>query len=315
LINNFKQKTMALINPLAESLDVSNTGFEGSKQLEEIAGVILVPASAKWNAADMDDFPAFIEEKIHAAAADRWFPVFADLKNVEIGNESDTEESFPDGTKELIRLGGYNLMMSFKKGGEPLAKALIKLNNLDYRPIIVDKLSKFKVRLNADGTYSGLKTTDLGGGAPGLKTFAVSYMNKLRINISVDEFIKNAEILKDDSDLTELTGLIDCEVTEAAAATTTKLKVGVQTKDKETDLVALLGDAWADATNFVVYNVTDSTTVTPSGVAVVSGIVEITIAAQTSGDVVRVSGGTPAALLANDISGYEITDSVSITIP
>lgn len=306
---------MALINPCSFSNTGSNTGYECGKALSELAGVILVPPTASWSLSDMDDFAGYIETKTHAAKASRWFPIFADLKNIEISNESDTEESFPDGTKDLVRLGGYNLMLHFKEGGECLAQALLSFNKLNYRFILVDKDSQFKVRANADGTYSGLKASDIHGAAPQMKTFGQSFMNKLSINISVEEFIENAEIFQNDSDLTELTGLIDATMYSAAAASSTKIKLGVKTSCAETDLVALLGSAWGDTDLFTLYNVTDAAAVVVSAAAVVNGMIELSYTSQTSADVIRVTAAVPSVMLANNVSGYEIPATINITIP
>ncbi|QES88862.1 hypothetical protein [Rhizosphaericola mali] len=304
---------MALLNPCSVTGRGSNTGVECGKTLGVPAGIIMVPANAKWSLADMQDFAAYIQTKIHAAASQRWYPVFTDLKNFEVTQDSDTQENFADGTNKMIRLGGYTLTFSFLEGGECLAKSLLSFNKKGYRFIVVDVDSQFKVRKNGDGSYSGLRVTDLYAPSPNLNTLAASYMNRIIASISVDEYIEKAEIFLNDTDLTELNGLLEVELSSVAAPTATKLTISAKTECAGTDLY----DEYADALAVVdAWKVTDST---GADVAITAVAKNDTLKAwELTGaftGTIKVSLVAPSVLQATPISvdGFE-SETLSITL-
>lgn len=292
-----------------------NTGYECGKALGPLAGVIMVPASAKWEKSDMDDFAAFIQVKMHAVPSQRWYPVFSDLVNMEPTKEADNITTFASGSTKMNRLGAYTMTLSFSEGGECLAKALLSFNKKGYKPILVDTDSQFKVRKNSDGTYSGLNVYDMYSPGPDVQTFDAPFLNKIYMSISVKEFVQSASIFKNDTDITDLLGLLDVEATQTAAATTTVLKVGFKTICGGTDLYDDYADELAFASAFVVKE--GATVITPSGVAkdTVNHGWSLTVATQTSGDILVVSGSSAAAWETLGVVGYEPTQSVTITIP
>lgn len=306
---------MALIDICQTANTPKNSGSECGKALGNPKGIIAVPGNAKWNQSDMDtDFYAFIKTKMHTTASSRWYPFFQNLKNFEAPPESPQIETFADGTMKLVRLGSYNLTFSFADGGECGAKFLLSLNKKGYRFIIVDEDSQFKYRKNADGTFSGLKPSDLYSPGPDQKTPSAVFMNKLVANISVDEYVNKAEISKNDTDLTELVGLFDTKVTSAAAATTTKLKIAVNTICANTDLVALYDATLAVVGNFIVTNKATGAAVVCSAAAVVGGHIELT-GVFASASTFTVALAAASVLKAAGIEGYEGTQSVDILIP
>ncbi len=305
---------MALIKACSSG-NVLNTGFECSELLDVPAGVIMVPGTAKWTQANMQDFPAFVKQKLHTTKSDRWYPVFSDLVNFEVNKESDQVENFANGTSKLTRLGAYGFTLSFAEGGECLAKALLSFNKMGYRPILIDVASRFKVRKNIDGTFSGLKVSDLYGGSPDLTTFDASFKNKLIMSITVKEYIQNAAIFQDASDLTDFIGLLDVDLVSAAAATTTKLTVKASTDCGGTDLYDMFKTQLAVPTAWKVSKA--GAAIVPTAVATNDMLKawEITVAAQTSGDILSVSGADASVWLGLNVEGYEAAQAISITIP
>lgn len=306
----------SLENPCVDGQGVQNTGVECGKALSYPQGVILCPSKAKWTKAEMVDPYQFFQTKIHAAKSTRFYPVFADLKKFEVAEGSDQTETYDDGTTSLIRLGGYGMTLSFKEGGECLAKKLLSFNKKGYSFIIVDELGQFKVRKNADGTYSGLKASDIYGSRPELATSAAVYKNRLVVSISVEEYITNSEIFKSDADLSDLLGLLDVDVVSLAAATTTKVTVGASTECAGTDLYALFGDALAVITAWKIVDKATGLPLTISAAAknvAVSGW-DLTVATG-AGKTVLVNLTDAATLMILEVEGYEGAGAAEISMP
>lgn len=306
-----------LLNPCVGGGTVENTGVECGKSISIPAGIIIVPPTAKWTKADMTDPLAFFQSKIHAAKGARFYPVFADLKNIEVAEGSDQTETYADGTTKLLNLGGFTITLTFADGGECLAKKLLSFNKKGYRFIIVDNLNQFKVRKNADGTYSGLKATDLYGTRPELATFAASYKNKVVMNITLEEYITNASIFQTDVDLSDLMGLLDVDIESKAPATTTQVTVGATTECAGTDLYDLFADELAKTDAWRVTDAT-GTVVTVTAVAkndTVKGW-DLTFATQ-AGKTLSVGLADAPALMAlvPPVTGYEGAKAASIVIP
>lgn len=95
-------------------------------------------------------------------------------------------------------------------------------------------------------------------------------------------------------DLANLPVIIDCQLTENSATTTTTIELAINDDFRNGTRIAGVDDV-GNVTglvlaDFLVENVTDSTTITPSSVAETStGVYLITFVAQTSADVIRVS--------------------------
>lgn len=306
-----------LLNACAGDAGMENTGVECDKMLAVLLGLMAVPATAKWSKADMADPLAFFQEKIHAPKAERFYPIFADLKNFEVADGSDQQETYGDGTTKLLRLGGYTMTLSFIRGGECLAKKLLSLNKKGYRVIVFDELDQFKVRKNADGTYSGLKVTDLYGSRPQLATYAASFQNKVVINISTEEYIKHASIFKSDTELSDLTGLLDVDVESKAAAIATKVTVGASTECAGTDLYDLYPDDLAVPDAWKVMDSTGAavTVTTVAKNAAVKGW-DLTFATQ-AGKTLSVGLADASVLAGLDpaVTGYEGAGAATIVIP
>lgn len=302
---------MALINPCdIEAGSVSNTGIECSASMGVAKGMFLVPAGYSWTETDMADTMDFINARIHATPSSRFYPILQGIFDMSFAQESDVTEANPiAGTTDRIRAGGFTFTYTYKDGGICLAKALRSFQNKGYRAIFVDQVGQIQVRKNADGTYSGLKVSDISNSiSPATST--TKYKNTLVLGVSQDEYINYSEILKPDVDITDVNGLIDVEITKAAAASTTKLKIGVRTHCAKTNLIATYGNAIADLDLFIVTNKATGAVVVPTAIAVVNGVLEIT-GTFLSGQTYIVNGSLPSVWLANNISGYDATGNTT----
>jgi hypothetical protein len=298
---------MALINPYDQTAaTVSNTGFEGNVALGVAKGLYIVQDSDTWTDADMADVSDFVKNRIHAK---KWFPVLKGIFDFAIANESDVTEANPiTGTTTRLRAGGFTITYTFNDGGLVLAKALRNFRT-GYRVVCLDQDRQFMQRKNADGTKAGLKCTDISSSilpATGSTTFK----NTLVLSISQDEYINYSQIEKvsEDDDISDFSGLVDVEITKAAAASTTKLKLSVRTKEGKTDLIAKYNTTMADLDLYVIKNKATGATITPTAAAVVAGVVEIT-GTFVSGQTYIVNGSTPAVWLTNLIENYDGSNS------
>lgn len=311
---------MALEEKCDSATQVGNSGVGAGCKLDVPAGIIAVPKAAKWTAANMADFYAYIQTMIHAVKPSRWYPVFSNLVNIEIAKEGDTIITRANGSRKMTRLGGYSFTYSFADGGECLAKFLMSLNKAGYAFIYVDVQSRFKVRKNADGTYSAPRADDLFSPGADLETFDAEFMNKLIGYVTAEEWIMKSDIFKNTEDLTELIGLFDTVASSRAAATTTKVTVGFKTECDGVDLYDLPGipDALAVAAAFSVRDNATGTAVTVTAVAKNAAVKgwDLTFSSQ-AGKTLIVGQSSPAAwlTLATPVPGYDVVTPVEIVIP
>jgi hypothetical protein len=292
----------ALVSPydVAASGGV-NTGFEGEAVLGTAKGLILVPGGAKWAKSAMTDPVTFFKNKIHDAGSARFFPMLTGIFDFAVTKEGDVTEANPvQGTTRSIRLGGLTIVYTFEKGGLPLAKAMLGFFQKGYSFIPVDQEGKFMVKENTDGTLSGLKTNEI---TPSFSptTATTAFKNILTVSTQYNDYV-NAQLYKSDTPL-DFMGLIEVETTSAGGQSTTKLRVNVKTKDKGTDLIAQYGSSLAVLSNFVVTNKATGAVVTPTAIAIVNGVIEIT-GTYTSGQTYNVKLAAPSVLLGNNIEGY-----------
>ncbi len=292
----------------------SNTGFENECVLGIAKGLIMVPASWSAEEADFADPVEFLRTKIHAAGTARFYPVLQGIFDFSVTREGDVTEANPvAGTTRVIRLGGLTITYTFEKGGLCLAQALLGFFQKGYSFIPVDSESKFLLRENADGTYSGLKSSEV---TPNFSpaTSTTSFKNILVVSTSYDEYVRYSKLFKSDTSI-EFKGLIDTEILKAAAGSTTKLKIWVKTHCAGTDLIAEYPTELPLVANFSVTNKLTGATVVPTAAAIVGGLIELT-GTYVSGQTYVVAGAAPSVWLANDIEGFDASsNSVEITIP
>jgi hypothetical protein len=266
----------------------------------------------------MIDFPAYIQTKMHAAAASRVYPMFgenAPIRTITVNDSDDVTQTFDDGFEVFIRSGFANRILETNEGGLCYAQALRSFLNSGYAFIEIDEAGQSIFKKNADGTFSGFPAF-MGGTSPKAASFTEKYMNRFRLSYDPTALLNSGEVYSGLESILGYMGLIDVILGEAAAPSTTVLKVSVETDCAETDLVALIGSPLADADNFTITKVSDSSVVTPSAVVIENGYIKLT-GVYTSAAVYRVALVTAAALKANSISGYEMKSDgyVDLTIP
>lgn len=307
---------MAIVKPCAASQGPKNTGLDCSVAMAATAMTILMPDTAKWDAEDEEDFLAYIQTQIHAQANQRWFPLFgnkAPVRTMEDKNESDVTVTYDDGSVAFIRNGTIGRTFMTNKGGLALAKAFLSFNGYkNYAFIEIDKFNRINRMDNGDGTFSGFPLNVQYAPLPSQATLKTEFMPAFYVNYRVEDYIGKGSIGSSDQNLLDLMGLINAEVTQAAAATTTKLKIGVKTIGTDKDLVAAF-PALADVSAFKVTKL--GNVVTPASAAVVSGHIELTISGASTGDIYVVEAAAASVWKGLEVEGYEGIKSVSITIP
>lgn len=305
-----------LLQPCAVGSAPKNTGIDCAVKMGAPVLIVLMPATVKWQASDEVDFLSYLQTKIHATAQ-RFFPIFGNVANIRTitdSKESDLTVTYDDGSVAFIRNGTITRNFMTNKGGAAYAKALNSFNAFgNWAFIEIDKFMRVNRKVNSDGSFSGFPLNVAYAATPDGATLKTEYLIPFTLNIAPDPYINQFSIATSDQYLLDIAGLIDSQVTKAAAATTTALKIGVQTIGSQTDLVAAY-PAIADLTAFKIVDKAAGTVVTASAATIVSGYISLA-GTYTSGKTYTISGTGAAALKALNVSGYEIVQSVDIVIP
>ncbi len=308
---------MAALVKACDVSSIQNTGVECSAAMGPAAMFLIMPPGLKWTNSDLSDFPAYVEQKMHASAETRIYPLFgnsAPIRSIEANDSDDTIQTFDDGVEKFIRSGYANRIYRTEKGGLCLAASMRSLLNIGYAFVEIDKEGNICFKKNSDGTYSGFPSTGMGGVTPKAATFTESYMNGFRLSYDVSTYINSGLIMKGAESILDFMGLIDTNVTAFTASTTTRLKIGVKTQCAGTDLVALLGVTLAVAGNFVVTNASTGAAVSITGASIVSGNIELA-GTFTTATTYRVALAPSATLYTNGVEGYEGVKYKDILIP
>lgn len=313
---------MAIKKACNVTTTVKNTGKECDTAMGATAMCIMVNKSVTFTDTDLEDPTAWLDELIHRRLA---FPIFgqeAPIRTITNQPPNDVVVEMDDGLQVFLRFGIYGRTFETLSGGLCYADSLASFLNSGYRVIEIDQQGQMLARKNHDGTYSGLITDFINPASPILADFkSTPYKNRFGYSYSPVELVKNGIIFDGASEILSKIGLIDAKVTQEAAASTTKLKIGVKTCCAGTDLVALIGANLADATNFIITQTDTGAVITPSAVAIVSGIIEVT-GTFTTGKTYNVIGTSPFTWFGNDVIGYDASETsdeggngVNILIP
>lgn len=308
----------AIVKACKASSLIKNTGIECSAAMGPTAMIIAIPKTVTFTLVDLANPSSWITTLIHAAKASRGYPLFgnvAPIRTITNNKEADVLVTLDDGSTVFVRYGFFNRIFNTTEGGICFADKLMSLNKSGYSIIEIDAEGQMLVRNNGDGTYSGLRTSFMYAPSPDLADMKNPYKNNFQLSISPVEYVKYGEILAGASDLLDMQGLIDAEISaNAEASSTIKLKIDIKTLCADTDLVALVGADLADPTNFLVTKKSDGTVISISAAAVVGDHIELT-GTFVSGTTYTVAGTSAATWLSNDVEGYEAIQSVDITIP
>lgn len=311
---------MAFLNPCDLAEEIVNTGTECDEAMGPTSLLILGDTSVEFTPQQVaGGMLAILQTAIHAAGAARIFPLFGNnvpVRDIQNTNGDNVLETLPDGSTAFVRSGKFTRLFATKEGGDCLSKILYALNGSTKGFIEIDGNNKVKMRKLANGNYGFFPTNMIDAPLPTLADYAVVYKNAFRMNFDPKYYIKEGKVFQSDEDLQSLSGLVNAEILAGdTATTTTKAYIKVQTVCALTDLVAEFPTEIVELDNFVLYNVTDSATITPSAAAVVGGELEFTFTAQTSTDVIRITPASAATWKGNGIEGYEATAAITVTIP
>jgi hypothetical protein len=309
---------MAFENPCQLDENVVNTGTECNEAMGPTALILLGDTSIEYTPAQVaGGMLAVLETAIHAAGKARVYPLFgnnAPIRDIQNTNGDNVLEEMPDGSTAFVRSGKFTRLFLTKEGGDCLAKILYQMNGSTLGFIEVDANNKVKMRKLANGNYSFIPVNMIDAPLPSLASFTEVFKNAFRMNFDPKYYVKEAVTFVSTEDLTGLSGLVNAEIVAGEqAASTTYVFVKVQSICANTNLVAEFPTEIVEIDNFVVKN--GASVLTPSAVAVVGGEVKITFTAQTSGDVITVTGAAASVLNANGITGFDIVSGASITLP
>lgn len=296
-----------------------NTGKQCDTAMVATAMLIAMQRGLTFTLTDLQDPVGWLTTLIHQKKA---FPLFGQKAPIrEINNDTaqDIIVELDDGLKVFLRYGLYNRNFATTSGGLCYAEALQSFLNSGYDIIEIDQAGQLLARNNktAVESFSPLITDFMFSPAPVLPDFKTTpYKNRFSYSFTPLELVQNGIIFKGAQALLSMMGLIDAKITKAAAATTTKLKIGVIAECSEGDLIPTWGADLADPTNFLVVDLAAPTVpITISAAAVVTGWIELT-GTFTTAHIYRVVGTSPATWFGNDVEGYDGSENyVDILIP
>ena len=307
---------MAFENPCQLDENIVNTGTECNEAMGPTALILLGDTGIEYTPEQVEgSMLDVLETAIHAAGKARVYPLFgnnAPIRDIQNTNGDNVLEEMPDGSTAFVRSGKFTRLFLTKEGGDCLSKILYQMNGSTLGFVEVDANNKVKMRKLANGNYSFIPVNMIDAPLPSLASFTEVYKNAFRMNFDPKYYIKEAVTFVSTEDLTGLSGLVSAGVFAGTAISTpTKVYVKVKSLCANTDLVAEFPTQIVDTDNFVVKQ--NGAVLTISAAAVVDGELELTgTFAYTS--VVTVSGALASVLNANGITGFDIVQSVDITI-
>lgn len=311
----------AVISACKKAENIKNTGPVCKEMMGPPAIFFLIPPGAVWAKSDQQTFAEFVKTQVHAPKATRWYPIFGPqvpIRRVTLNKTADVIFTADDNTQIFVNYGVLNRAFGTTEAGLCYAEALMSFLNSGYSTIEGDVNNQIMHRKNSDGGFSGLRTTFMYAPSPDTADFKNPGFVNFQISVDPKEYVQNGFIGQmDDSSLLDIVGLMDVAVTQAAAATTTKLKIGLEILCSEDDLLATsssLATALAAITNFVVTKKSDGTVMTITAAAIVGGHIELT-GTFVSATTYTVAGAGSDVWFAADIEGYDPIQSVDITIP
>jgi hypothetical protein len=311
----------AVISACKKAENIKNTGPVCKEMMGPPSFFILVPPNAKWTKTEQQTFADYVKEQVHAPKATRWYPIFGPqvpIRRVTLNKTADVIFTADDNTQIFVNYGVLNRAFGTTEAGLCYAEALMSFLNSGYSTIEGDVNNQIMHRKNTDGGFSGLRTTFMYAPSPDTADFKNPGFVNFQISVDPKEYVQNGFIGQmDDSSLMDIVGLMDVAITQAAAPTATKLKIGIEVLCSEDDLLATspdLATALAAIANFVVIDKATGLPAMITAAAVVSGHIELT-GTFTSTHVYTVSGAGSDVWFGNDIEGYDPIQSVDLTIP
>lgn len=311
----------AAISACKKAANLKNTANTCKAIMGATSMFFLIPPGTTWTKTQQAAFAAYVKTQVHAPKASRWYPIFgptAPIRRIQLNKTADVIFTADDNTQIFINYGVLNRSFGTTEAGLCYAEALMSFLNSGYGLLELDISDQIMHRENTDGSFSGLIPSFMF--SPSLDTADFKNPAFVNFQISIDpkEYVRNGTIFQmTDSSLSDIVGLADVAITDATGSSTTKLKIGIQIECTGDDLLATssaLATALATLANFTVKDKATGIAPTITAAAVVSGHIELT-GTFTTAHTYTVAGAGSDVWYANDIEGYDPTQSVDILIP
>lgn len=283
-----------------------------------VKGIIFVPAGKNYSTTSIQAFKTAIEADILAdQASARAYP----LQNIHTptdNSEAPVEQTFPDGSKAIVRNGNYDWSFQWTIGGLCLSIAMQKANGKNRAFfLITDDGKLWGSQGSATDTIKGI-VPNLAYTPPFvLNTGAAVTVYATRVVFTPDQLNKYAYFLDFGNDgglpyLTGLSGLQDVNITQGAARSGGVLKVKAITSCGTVDMYDVYSTQLAAVGAWVAINKATGNNITITSVAADANIKGWTVTLDTSDpDYVATAGGVlvglqgPTELAALLVVGYE----------
>lgn len=204
-------------------LSVKNTGSTCNESMGPTAMLIAVPSGTKWHASDLSAFVALVLLNMHAPKAQRWYVLFGPsipIRRITNNKEADVIFTGDDGVQILIRKGVLNRAFGTTEGGLCFAKAAASFDKSGYSFIEVDNACQIMNRINADKSYSALKSTFVYSPSVDAADFKNPMFINFALSIKSEEYVNNGVIFQmDDTSLLDLVGLLDVTIYQNGVVT------------------------------------------------------------------------------------------------
>lgn len=301
------------------STNLKNTGVDCQIIMKASAMFWAVPSTFSMTDEDLEDPVEFFKQKMHAQASERIYPLFgnkAPIRYINNDKEADVIVTHDDGSRQMVRYGFLNRSMGTTSGGLCYAQALQSFNESGYDTLEIDISGRMLVEAAAAAnTYKGMITDFMYSPSPDLPDFRSVWKTWFTIAYNPQSYINRGVILDGLEELLALNGLIDGVIEQAAAATTTHIKIRALAECSEENLGTSLGSVFTgNEANFSVVNKATGVAASVTASVLTDDYIDLT-GTFTSGQTYLVSVVPANELYTNSVEGYEFPDAIEITIP
>lgn len=314
-INFLPVLQMALVEACTGSTTIKNPGGGCDKMLGPSKGLFAGPTDLVIPSGTTD-IVTYMKQQIHAAAGSRVYPLFnyqRPIFGMNVTPATDVSET-SDYTGEIIfiRPGTENREYLTTKGGLCFAEALLSFRNSGLGFMDIDGAGLYVLAKQSDGSYRFLNTLNMSSGITAATGNTV-FKNRFTLSYDPEQYI-TATVFDDGLGLLQLRALEDVVLSEGdQTQTTTNIFVKIATECGGKDVIALVGAALEDESNFIVKDDT-GTPVAISAAAIIGGEIRLT-GTFVSADTYTVELAATPTLYTNNVFYYEGTNAVEITIP
>lgn len=232
----------AIIRACLKGATIKNTGIECNESMGPTAMLYAVPPDKVWHDSDLVNFTEWLVTAIHAPIGQRIYPLFGPevpIRKITASKESDVIPVQDDGTPIFVRYGTMTRSYATTEAGICYAEHLQSLNKSGYSIIEVDNANQLLMRLNEDGSYSGLRCTFMYSPSPDLADFKTPGYVNFQITFTPAEYVGFGVIFQGDSTVSDQVGLIDATVFQEGAPVPTG---GTRATATDTIVIGATGD-------------------------------------------------------------------------